>query len=354
MPDTLEHVSPDVLRLIIGSVVGFEDARMVSIACLGLAIYEWSITLDQEIEYFWSGNWTLSRTLFFINRYVPLFLTSFAVMLFSVPNPSDKLYFYSRLGRRSSNAHYSSMAPVPNNRSIQYGIIALWVLSLAVSLVYTGVAASGLHLLDAGTLFAIGPGCRAARPEEYWRILLPGLILHLILYMLTAYRALRNRRVLKNAPVLKRLLRDGGVFFFVVVAGVGLAAVGSFLRDVPEVNTYPVDSGQYPSHIFEVGHMFISIKTTASSSDVYLVTMNRVLFSIHSLASHLGSETGWLLSNAELRRVDWRKGATEGEIIIERHCADDDLESYDGTFRSDSALKMSRVGMFNDDTMWTR
>jgi hypothetical protein len=104
--------------------------------------------------------------------------------------------------------------------------------------------------------------------------------------------------------------------------------------------------------------------------------MSRIMFSIHSLASNLGSSTGWLLSNVELSRVGWKKGRHENEIIVERgfdNNVDDsvldihgygDIElaevdgvkyrsSYD-TWRSKSSiprLTESRVGVY-DDHAW--
>ncbi|KAE9397436.1 hypothetical protein BT96DRAFT_1020800 [Gymnopus androsaceus JB14] len=243
-----------------------------------------------------------------------------------------------------------------SQKFVQYGIMVLWAISMAVSLTYTGIAATHLDLLNGSNFALDSSGCRVARPVNFWRIFFPSLILHTILYVLTALRALRNRRVLKEAPVLKRLLRDGGLFFFVVfgeadhgcmpylflncdTVSVGFTAVGSFLKDIPQINI-PVIFSNY----------LIAVTSIA---------MSRIMFSIHSLASHLGSETGWLLSNVELRRIEWKKGATEGEIIVDCTPDSDDLESYgdefrDGTLRSQSALKMSRVGMFNDDTMWSQ
>ncbi|KAF9071991.1 hypothetical protein BDP27DRAFT_447407 [Rhodocollybia butyracea] len=204
------------------------------------------------------------------------------------------------------------------------------------------MAATGLEILNGkdDDVFTLGaPGCRASRPVKFWRIFLPTLFLHTVLYILTAVRALRNHRILEQAPVLKRLLRDGGIFFFVVFVTVGFTTVGSFLENVPQINIPVIFSGY-----------LVTITSIA---------MSRIMFSIHSLASNLGSDAGWLLSNVELRRVDWRRGATEGEILVE--CTNhgyennhDDLESNDPgtTSRSQSALKMSKVGMFNDDTMW--
>ena len=61
--------------------------------------------------------------------------------------------------------------------------------------------------------------------------------------------------------------------------------------------------------------------------------MSRVMFSIHSLAAKLGSDSAWLLTHAQLTRVEWRMGAHEGEIIIERDAScdnDDDTVNLEG------------------------
>ncbi|KAJ3839244.1 hypothetical protein F5878DRAFT_617015 [Lentinula raphanica] len=358
---------------IITSLEGLEIARTINIACVSLAVYEWFITLDQEviptlrlresnverrceieqIDYFWNGRWSFQRILFFCNRYIPPFLVMFGLIQFSVLNPSDE--FCISAIRFSFFASIIALNIIQvmlllriwylfsDNKIIQYGMLFLWVFSLTISLAYTGVAATNVRVLNKTVWGLGGPGCRVARPEKFWRMFTPSLGLHAVMYMLTAARALRNRRILKEAPVLQRLIRDGGLFFFVVFVSVGFNTVGSFLVHVPQINI-PV--------------IFSNYLLTVTS-----IAMSRIMFSIHSLASHLGSDTGWLLSNVELRRVDWRKGATEGELIVE--CATsgqeddlDDMEStmrsyYDGSVRSRSGLKVSRVGVYNDDTMWS-
>ncbi|KAJ4467344.1 hypothetical protein C8R41DRAFT_52496 [Lentinula lateritia] len=116
-------LSPDLLKAIIASLEGSEIARIVNIACLALSVYEWSITLDQEIEYFWTGKWTISRILFFLNRYIPPFLVMLGLIEFSIPNPSNELHLgypvlirliNPRLGYHPSDAHSPYMVPFPS------------------------------------------------------------------------------------------------------------------------------------------------------------------------------------------------------------------------------------------------
>ncbi|KAK7464145.1 hypothetical protein VKT23_006310 [Stygiomarasmius scandens] len=203
-----------------------------------------------------------------------------------------------------------------SNKWIQYGMVICFIGSNIISLSYTIISAKNLELL-LNTVYTLGTsGCKASRPKEFYRMFMPSLGLHTLLYVLTAIRALRDRHVFKHAPVLKRLLRDGGLFFFVVfgryhnvtdrirnnpifpLATVGFTAVGSFLVQFPTINITIIYS-----------NYLLSLTSIA---------MSRIMFSIHSLASNLGSSTNWLLSNVELSRVAWRQGRNKNEIIVER------------------------------------
>jgi len=82
------------------------------------------------------------------------------------------------------------------------------------------------------------------------------------------------------------------------------------------------------------------------------IAVSRIMFSIHSLAAKLGSDSAWLLNNLELSRVEWRKGAHEGELIVERG-TDGDVESADShasTINSSLSVRVTRVGVYDDRT----
>lgn len=70
------------------------------------------------------------------------------------------------------------------------------------------------------------------------------------------------------------------------------------------------------------------------------VSVSRVMLSIQSLASGLRLDPKWLLSNAELSRVRWRKGSHDGELIVE-------IESAEAPDQ-DKDLELESVGNGND------
>jgi len=45
--------------------------------------------------------------------------------------------------------------------------------------------------------------------------------------------------------------------------------------------------------------------------------MSRLMFSIRSLSAFLGTDPEWILSNLEMSRIQWTKGARDGELWVE-------------------------------------
>lgn len=319
---------------IIGSLEGAEIARVVSVAFFALYVYEWLITLDEEIRYFWTGPWTASRALFLLNRYIPPLIMILSLVCFFVSYPTPQ--FCRPAIQISFIANISALGIIQamlvlrvwylfsNSWTIRSGMILAFMSSFFLSLYFAILAARDLQLLPIPHNVSVATGCQAARPKQFWRMFFPSLVLHTLLYILTAVKALQKRRILKNAPVLKRLLRDGGFFYFVVFVSVGFSAIGSFLTQYPLINI-PVVFSNY----------LICVTSIA---------MSRVLFSIHSLAENLGSDTAWLLNNAELSRVGWRQGATKGEIIVERWTVDSEYDDEEA--QKNPKLSMTRVGVF--------
>ncbi|KAF5384930.1 hypothetical protein D9615_000989 [Tricholomella constricta] len=347
-----QPLSPAEIHELGRSLEGAEVARIMSIACFSLAVYEYMITLDEEMKYFWTGKWTISRVLFLTNRYLSIIIMMITIVCFSIPDPSPNHFNSSSAIQAEFLLNLVAISVIQGilvariwylfqgSRRVQIGVIVGFVVSLVLSLVFLYLSAHTIRVLKFADLVQNLPGlrnegCKASRPPNFWRIYVPSLVLHTILYILTAVRALRNRRLLKNAPVLKRLLRDGGFFYFVVFVSVNLTAIGSLLKNHPKVNIPAIYS-----------HFLL---TTTS------IAVSRVMLSIQSLAHKLGSDSAWLLNNVELSRVGgWRRGAHEGELIVERVTAyaDDDTESDAHSSISKGSqiiwLKETRVGVYNE------
>ncbi|KAJ7144790.1 hypothetical protein C8R43DRAFT_1198683 [Mycena crocata] len=354
MASTLPLTAEDI-----ASIQGAENARIILIAFS--IVYEWLITLDDELKYFWTGSWGISRILFLVNRYMPPALSLLALVckFFLTKSQFSVVSSIRSLGLTAEYRFFSCKHGIETlfvlnivalgvvqamlvvrvwylfsqSRLTRIAMISAFALTNILSLYFAIHAGIQLNITPNLTALHI-PGCRATRPSKYWRLYLPSLVLHTVLYCLTAFRALKNRRIFKEAPILKRLVRDGGFFYFVVFISVLFTAIGSFLQQYPSINVPAIFSN-------------FTVATTS-------IAASRVMLSIHSLAAKLGSDSAWLLNNIELSRVPWRRGATEGEIIVDRfgrdQHEDDDQEELDSPSQSVVSLKTSRVGRWNDET----
>lgn len=57
------------------------------------------------------------------------------------------------------------------------------------------------------------------------------------------------------------------------------------------------------------------------------IATSRLMLSIQDLAAHLRLDATWLLSNAELSRIRWRQGSSDGELIVEIESVEASSES---------------------------
>lgn len=103
-----------------------------------------------------------------------------------------------------------------------------------------------------------------------------------------------------------------------------------------------VSLGQFPTHSLVLTCSVLMATTS--------IAMSRVLFSIHSLAANIGSSSAWLLNNVELSRVKWKKGAHEGEILVDYNtiesCDSLDLQRNNGR----PMVKTTHVGVIHEPT----
>lgn len=69
-------------------------------------------------------------------------------------------------------------------------------------------------------------GCIAPTPPKTWRLYVPPLVLHTVLYLFTAYRGLKVRSVTaEHAPLMERLMRECVIIFYTLTNIFGLIKV---------------------------------------------------------------------------------------------------------------------------------
>ncbi|KZP20642.1 hypothetical protein FIBSPDRAFT_891737 [Athelia psychrophila] len=274
------------LAVLLPTLLGSETARYVGIVAFVVLVYDHLLTLDEEIKYFWTGKWTMSRLFYFLfckGSLRMLFTLTVICMLVAEAVLVLRIWYLYR---------HSPMARLL--------VILCFCGSVAASftlLYYTAQYLNPVTLVIPGvTLHYVG--CMTPPPPKIWALFIPALVLHTILYLFTAYRGVRNRSVVAEAaPIMSRLLRDGGMLYVIVLVSVGFATVGSAVDD-PTIRLPIIYS-----------NIMLSLTSTVVS---------RIMLSIRSLAAELTSNpSSVLLNNTELSRVQWRKGNHAGDILVD-------------------------------------
>ncbi|KAI0327688.1 hypothetical protein GY45DRAFT_1256521 [Cubamyces sp. BRFM 1775] len=340
--DALPPALQDELAGLLASLDGLERTRYLCIATTCAVVYDIFLTFDQEFEFFWKpGPWSISRVLFFLNRYFPL-VTLACVLLgdSSSTNASRR----SCIGLVHTNFFFSVIGLAIVQGEYTHGCVPIIVLRIcyvyskefvtrafivgcfvACSIITLAIYGKIWHDVDSVPIPVPGlkiDGCTAPPSRQIWKMFIPNLGLHTLLYLATTLPMLRMRRVGKQSHLLDRLARDGGIFYFNVFA----------------LHMYcvqrPVAYRAYSSLLLGVASMSVS----------------RLMLSIRSLAARLSVSEHWLLNNTELSRVNWKPGRN-GELIVEIEAIEDDVElkSVDeDTKRSATpAIYTTRVGVLN-------
>ena len=80
--------------------------------------------------------------------------------------------------------------------------------------------------------------------------------------------------------------------------------------------------------------------------------MSRLILSIRSLASRLEVDPDTLLSTAELSRLQWKRGAYDGEIIVEIDTVEEDQYDTDDMAHNGRSITpgfyTTEVGVYDD------
>lgn len=282
--------------------VSSKDLALISFT---LVVYDHAITFADEIDFFWSGPWSASRTLYLSIRYLAVtqvFLVFF-VDIKNISSPTaDRLFVVNYLlafvvmmlcqcvvTLRVWHLFYRS-------KIIRWFAAAVFISSMIGTAVVGGV-----NFNDVKRAFEISSSSTNMNkgPPVIFTIYLPSLIVHTIMFSLTMYRFRASSRALQEHGIFHRILKEG-MFMYAFAAATLLY----------EIISLSMNNGENISVYYPALGGGLAVGTT-------VVSVCRAMLSIRSLAATYHVDPAWLLNHAELSRVQWRRGASEGEIYVE-------------------------------------
>ncbi|KAG1793192.1 uncharacterized protein HD556DRAFT_1308905 [Suillus plorans] len=269
------------------------ETQVERVTCFTLLVYDLLTTFGEEVEYFWSGPWSLSRVLFFLNRYLPLVAMMGCPDIYLVSDIEDQRMllclgpgYQLRCTHWIRAAFELSIIAICVNQGIL--LLRVWymyshsaIARTVACFSYAACVVSSLTMMGLSLPFLQStteslqlqrqittiPGCSAPSPSIIWTVFVPSTIIHMILFGFTITRIMKVSRDLRMDQLMQRLVRDGGLVFFVSMVGARLT------KD-------PVLA-------------------------ISAVAVSRLMLSIHSLAGKLKIDQNWLFNPSELSRVRW-------------------------------------------------
>jgi len=235
MPSSIE---PTELASIVGHVV---EGRSFALASFVLFVFDYFLTLDGEVQHFWSGPWSISRILFLCNRYFTKGLLTYRLLVDFAPGlfPSE---FCNIALRVNFPLNLTALAIIQaililrlwylfqSSKVARYSLLVafLWCTAGSVATLmiqFPQLHSSLVNMPKRGLSFCADPP-----PSQFWLVFVPSFVLHGFLSVFMIIRVIQNVRSSKTTPLLQRCMRDGGflymVIFFSVAFSISAAIVG--------------------------------------------------------------------------------------------------------------------------------
>lgn len=341
------------------------DVRYSSMAALSLLVYDYFLTLDNEIRFFWAGPWRTSRVLFLINRYSTPLSVAALITCISIEEPSAIFCYRAYIGLFAWWFTLVSVVQAILVIRVWYlfrraprlrrFVIMLFVATVLVSagllanyfkgirpweMTISAVMKDGVPFRQRGC-----PGPGPPSPPPVWPFLAPSLVLHTVLYLLTTYVALTSEDMMKTA-LSRRMVRDGGLFYLVVfitsvftICASALATpTGIRLRHVATLSQLP-----FTILSISIGRVMLSIRTLAANTptpDDWIMEMIA-----HQSMGHKGAGTEDIGMGVRTR---WRQGAHQNEFFV-------DVENTPGEFAMAMVKRSTRGSSLHSDVSdWER
>ncbi|KAF8986836.1 hypothetical protein BDQ17DRAFT_1375714 [Cyathus striatus] len=191
------------------------DARLTN--CL-MCIYDYLVTLPEEVELIWKRRWRFTSYLYIWNRYASMVALMYAVMVREMKD--DKACI------RSLETSGVSSAVITTTVDIVL-VYRLWILYakskplLYFLLFLVSSSSSPCHVLNTDGLPSL-PGCfpTDANPPYFKFYVVTMLIVAVVMFILTVYNTfvLLFRYKWRGMPVIRLFLRDGLFWFIAVLA----------------------------------------------------------------------------------------------------------------------------------------
>ncbi|KAG2053359.1 hypothetical protein BDR06DRAFT_956688 [Suillus hirtellus] len=271
------------------NIAGQHLPLAVQVVSSTLVVYDHAITFAQEVTFFWSSSWSLSKILYFMIRYLALAQVCLNAVTTVGVAKSAILEYTVRLTVMTLCQCVITLRVwhlFPRSRFIRWLAVTIFTACLAGGAIFDAIKYNAIKSTVNTNNDVISAQCRTFSFILY----LPALVVHTTMFLLTLYRFRITPRTLQQHGMIHRFVQEGMILYSF--------AAGSLLYEIVRLSLVKPED--------------ISVTMAATA-----VSICRAMLSIRCLAATYHVDPAWLLNHAELSRVQWRRGQNEGEIYVE-------------------------------------
>jgi len=200
--------------------------EFLDVAAAALLCYDVFLSFEREVQLVWCGRWGLPTVLYLVNRYgVALQACLNLVAVLDWQLDLDSCYTWNLFSNWSipvvmmiveALLAMRVMALYFNNRWVVLFLWLWWLCAAAAMLAMMGVSL-------VGTIAVASPapptlGCQIqGSVSDYWALWVPSLVFETTVASLTLARAISYRTMITDIPIMRVLVRDGFLYFFVIM-----------------------------------------------------------------------------------------------------------------------------------------
>ncbi|CAE6477570.1 unnamed protein product [Rhizoctonia solani] len=203
-----------------------ETTRFITLAACTLFLYDFITTIDYEVKYIWSNNWSIPRVVFHLNRVWPAIVIGLAIPAVTISSISPMVCKNIVIAYSYASIMVSlNIATVVILRCWALYDRKPWVLKFLISLLMLMVvpcafvvkkqADDNLYLVN--TLPEILPGCIVIHTPNAWIPYIFALIFESTVFSMMLHRTFIIARDYGNTPIIRRLMIDGTLYYVAAI-----------------------------------------------------------------------------------------------------------------------------------------
>ncbi|KAH7335347.1 hypothetical protein B0J17DRAFT_669767 [Rhizoctonia solani] len=220
-------------QALIQAVIALRAAIYLAVISLCLLVYDYTITIDQEVRFVWSQRWSFGKVVYIFIRYATIIMMAGHVASMFLFRPSvplcrmiEIIFVWSQVVIIIAGSSVLVVRTWLLWGGVRWALAALiggLILASVLSIYFVYIDMEEFSIIRSVSPQLL-PGCLVRIPSTVWRPFVPPLFYETFIMVLTVAKVSRTP---DRAPLMMRLFLDGTLYYIVVIMALLLTTIGA-------------------------------------------------------------------------------------------------------------------------------